>query len=241
MPTTGVSVAFAAFLAAALLGRYFDRRSVAVVLLAAALPDLDLLAAYLDRSLHNALSHNLFVPAVAAAALYYDLRVREASWLRRRWGPRGVRVAWVSLVAFALAGVGMDLLNVEGAAALWPLDPTYYSLVGRVEYNTRSGVVQTFLRVNLSGEGPLVSVRTHPARYAPRLPYRPDEGTFIVAVVESGWQLLFVLAGPVVLAGRAWLVDRWPRPDHTRDRGDAAVRERDRETHERGSEGRPED
>lgn len=205
MPTTGVSVAFAAFLAAALLGRQFDRRSVAVVLLAAALPDLDVLAGYVSPTLHNAVGHSLLWPALAAGVLYYDLRVREASWLRRRWGERGVRVAWVSVAAFAFAGVGLDLLNVEGAAALWPLDDAYYSIVGRAELNNKEGFLQTFVEVDLSGGGPLVDFRTHRPRYTPPLPYDPATGTFVFTIVESGWQLLFLVAGPLVLAARAWL------------------------------------
>lgn len=202
MPTTGVSVAFAGLLAAALLGREFDRWSVSIVLLAAALPDLDVFLGYYRETLHNAVLHNLFLPAALSALLFYDLRVRENSWLRTRWGDRGVRIAWVSLAAFTLAGVGMDLLNIEGAAALWPIDGTYYSVVGKIEVNNKEGFVQTFVELNLSGEGPLVSVGTHPPQYVPRLPYNTAVGRYRVMVVESGWQLLLLLAAPLVLAGR---------------------------------------
>lgn len=203
MPTTVVSVAFAAFLAAALLGREFDRRSVAVVLLAAALPDLDVLAAYAWPGLHNALLHSLLWPALAGALLYYDLRVRRRSWLRARWGRRGVRVAWVGVLAFAVAGVGPDLLNVEGAAALWPLDDTVYKLIGRAEVTNTEGFLQTFLEVSLDGEGPVVSVEYYPPGYEPALPYDPENGSFVLTLVQSGWQLLVVLAAPIVLALRA--------------------------------------
>lgn len=214
MPTTGVSVAFAAFLAAALLGRQFDRRSVAVVLFAAALPDLDVLAGYIHPTLHNAVLHSVFWPALAVGLLYYDLHVRETSWLRARYGARGVRVAWVSLTAFVFAGIGMDLLNIEGAAALWPVDDTFYSLVGRVAVTNKEGFVQTFVHVDFSGSGPLLSVGTHRAAYAPRLPVDAHTGTFIFTVVESGWQLLFLLAAPVVLAARAWLPAGAPTRTH---------------------------
>lgn len=204
MPTTGVSVAFGAFLAAALLGQQFDRRSVAVVLLAAAGPDLDVLLGYYQETLHNAVLHNLLVPAALAALIYYDLRVRETSWLRTRGGDRAVRIAWVSLAAFTLAGVGMDLLNIEGAAAFWPIDGTYYSVVGKIELNNKEGFVQTFVDLNLSGEGPLLSVGTHPPQYIPRLPYDTARNRYRLMVVESGWQLFMLLTAPVVLVARAW-------------------------------------
>ncbi len=213
MPTTGVSVAFAAFLAAGLLGREFDRRSVAVVLLAAALPDLDVLLGYYQETLHNAVLHNLFLPTALGGFLYYDLRLRESSWLRARWGDRGVRLAWVSLVGFTLAGIGMDLLNIEGAAALWPVDETYYSIVGKVEVNNKEGFIQTFVELNVSGEGPLVSVGTQPPAYVPRLPYNAELGQYRVMVVESGWQLLMLLAAPVVLTTRSWISRGRPTAD----------------------------
>lgn len=240
MPTTGVSVAFGAFLAAALLGQQFDRQSVAVVLLAAGAPDLDVLLGYYQETLHNAVLHNLLVPAALIALLYYDLRVRDPSWLRTRGGDRAVRIAWVSLAAFTLAGVGMDLLNIEGAAAFWPIDGTYYSVVGKIELNNKEGFVQTFVDLNLSGDGPSVSVGTHPPRYTPRLPYDAARNRYRVMVIESGWQLLMLLIAPVVLAARAWTERAGMTTEPTDPEGGAAG-ERGGSAERPRLEGRPED
>jgi len=200
VPTTLVAVALGGVLSAALLGPAFDRRSVAVVCGAAAVPDLDALAGLLVPGLANALLHTLLLPALGGALLWYDCRAREASWLRARYGPRGVRVAWVALLSLALAGIGLDLLNVEGTAALFPLSDARYSLAGALAYSTTEGIVQTYVTVNPDG-GPLVSVAT---AAPPRPVYDPATGRVALALVESGWQLVVVLAGAVTLAGRAW-------------------------------------
>jgi len=54
MPPTLVAVAVGALLAVALLGPAFDRRSVAVVVAAAAVPDLDLVFALVGSGGPNA-------------------------------------------------------------------------------------------------------------------------------------------------------------------------------------------
>jgi hypothetical protein len=220
--TTLVSVALGGLLAAALLGPAFDRRSVAVVCAAAALPDLDALAGLLAPGLANALLHTLLLPALAGALLWYDLRGRPSSWLRDRSGARGVRIAWVALLSLALAGIGLDLLNVEGVAPLFPLSNARYGVVGSLAFSTTEGIVQTYLTVNLDG-GPLVAVGM--AR-PPRPVYDPATGRVALPLVEGGWQLVVALAGAATLAGRGWLARRRAgTPGEAPDAGDGPVPE----------------
>jgi membrane-bound metal-dependent hydrolase YbcI (DUF457 family) len=209
MPSTLVGMAIGGLIAAALLDGAFDRRGVAVVVAAAAAPDLDAVADLLVEGLHNALLHNVFVPGIAAALLYYDTRVRERSWLLSRYGTWGIQVAWAALVAYLFAGVFLDLLNVESAAPLWPVHDRFYSVVGKLEFNTVDGFVFTFVEPDL-GAGPLFPGArrgTVAGEYVVPSVFNPapgpDQGLERVLVaVESGWQLLLVIAAPLVLAGR---------------------------------------
>jgi membrane-bound metal-dependent hydrolase YbcI (DUF457 family) len=218
MPSTLVAMALGALIAAALLDDAFDARAVGVVVAAAAFPDLDVFADLLHEGLHNALLHNVFVPGIAAASVYYDTRVREESWLLDRYGPRGVQVAWTALVAYLFAGIVLDLLNVESAAPLWPLHDRFYSVVGRLEFNNHEVVVQTFLEPNLGG-GPLfpgarrgtVAGEYVVASFLNPAP-GPDRGVErVLLAVGAGWQLLLVLAAPVVTAARLRLERADPR------------------------------
>ena len=88
MPSEVVHLALGALLAAALLGEAFDRRSLAVVLAAAAAPDLDTFLGMAVMGTHRAALHTLLVPLALAALIAWDTRFRERSFLRRhgdRW------------------------------------------------------------------------------------------------------------------------------------------------------------
>jgi hypothetical protein len=189
MPPTLVHVALGVLVAAALLPH--DRRALLVVAAAAALPDLDALlaAAVPGGHLHGAALHTLFLPLVVAVVLSWETR-REGSWLRARGA---VRLAWVALLAFVLAGIVPDLFNVDAAAPLWPLHDRFYSFVGRFELSNQRGVFQTFV-----GTGYDLGLRgSNYCQPSVLTPACPADGS---ALVESGWQLLLVLAAVVVVA-----------------------------------------
>jgi len=212
MPPTLVHAALGGLLAAALLDRAFSWRGAAVVVAAAAAPDLDAPLSLLLPGAHGAVLHTLLLPAVGALLLYYDTR-RPGSWLRRRYGLAGVRVAWVALLAYALAGTGLDLLNLDAANPIWPVDTMYYSFVGKVEYTTTQGFVQTYYRYDPEGRwAHYVGQRGRPPNFCRPSFWKPACGadgsgaaTRSSEVVQSGWQLLLVAASPVVLFVRARL------------------------------------
>jgi len=204
MPSTVVNVAVGGLLAAALLGAAFDRRAVLAVLAAAAAPDLDAVAAVVVDGAHNALFHTALIPLAAGALLYYDTRVRGRSWLRGRYGWYGVRVAWVALLTYAVAGIGLDLFNVEAANPLYPLHDQFYSVVGHVDITDKRGFVQTVVEVNRGGDGPLVRIgkaRGATGEFVVPSPFTAG-GDRLFVVVESGWQALLALTGGAVLAAR---------------------------------------
>jgi hypothetical protein len=213
MPSTVVHCALAGLLAAALLGRAFDRRAVAAVLAVVVVPDLDVFAGFVLPGTHRALLHTLLVPLGVGALVAYDTRIRERSLLRSRFGARGVRVAWVAVVAYALAGIGLDLFT-GGANPFYPLHDQFYRFSGSLEYSTRRGWVQTFVEVapaDGGGDGSTVDagqlgstgeVHVSSGVDPTRGPESADVDR-VFPIVRTGWQLLLVVCSLVALAGRA--------------------------------------
>ncbi|AZH26484.1 metal-dependent hydrolase [Haloplanus aerogenes] len=202
MPSTVVHLAVGAVVAAALLGDEFDRRSVAVVLAATAIPDIDTFAGLYLQGAHRALLHTLVLPAVAGAVLTYDTRVRTASRLHARWGPRGVRVAWVALAALLLGGILPDLMT-NGVNAFYPLYDRFLTVDGELLLSNQRGVVQTF--VDLSADPERTTQNTHYwTGVDPSPGAEPENVERIFPVVRSGFQLLVVVLGAFTLGARFW-------------------------------------
>ena len=210
MAPTLVSAAVGALLAAALLGRAFDRRAVAVVVAAALLPGLDAAASLVVPGATNALLHAVWVPLLAGGLLYWDTALRPTSVLRGRFGHRGARIAWVALASYAVAGIGAALFAGEGASLLYPLEDARYVVRGRLVFSTREGVVQTFLVSGAEGGGalPLRSVGgavADPVASWVNPDGRPGldaSGAREFRFVEAGWQLVVVAAAAATLAVR---------------------------------------
>ncbi|MUW14411.1 hypothetical protein GJ633_06830 [Halorubrum sp. CBA1125] len=210
MAPTLVDAALGALVAAALLGPAFDRRSVAVVVAAAVVPDLDAVASLAVPGATNALGHTLLIPLAAGVVLYWDTAVRASSRLRARAGWRGVRVAWVALASFVVAGIGSDLFAGAGANLLYPLQDAYYVVDGRFVFSTQEGVVQTF--VAAGGEGPGILPFESPgttATYPIETWVNPDGRPGIsievdreAHLVRSGWQLVVVAVAAATLGVR---------------------------------------
>jgi len=208
MPPTLVSVAVGVLLGVALLGTAFDRRSLAVVAVAAALPDVDVFVSLLLPGSTNAVFHTAFVPAVAAALVYYDTTHREGSWLRSRYGWRGVRIAWVAVAAYAVAGIGVDLFSTESVALFYPVADRYYAVAGKFVLSTQEGIVQTYLTVGdgwLGLASPGTTETHHVASWVD-----PGDTERRLRLVESGWQAVVVLTAAAAVPAKA-LVDRGDR------------------------------
>lgn len=207
MPPTLVTVAVGVLIGVALLGPAFDHRSLAAVALAAALPDLDAAVGLLVSGTTNALLHSAFVPAAAAAVLYYDTERRESSWLRTRYGWYGVRIAWVVVAAYAVAGIGLDLFNVDSAAVLYPLSDRYYSVTGKLVLSTQEGVVQTYVQFGdgwLSVASPGTTGTHHVETWLD-----PAGAERRLRVVDSGWQLVVVATAAAAPPAKRLLERGW--------------------------------
>lgn len=220
MPSTLVHVAFGGLIAAALLGSVFDRRSLLVVLAVTAAPDLDSFIALFFVAGHRTVLHTYVIPMVASALLYVDTRVRARSLARERWGPRGVRVAWVSIVALVFAGIGLDFVD-HGVNPLWPLHDQFYVLDGRFELSDQRGIVQSYvdLRPDTEQTGPTSRGSSQEVNISTGVDPNPggegggpdpdtvEDPERMFPIVRHGWQLAILVSGTVVTAGRLWMDD----------------------------------
>jgi hypothetical protein len=203
VPSTVVHLGVGAVLAAALLADDLTPRRAGVVLAAAAVPDLDTFAGLAVTGAHRALLHTLLLPAALAALLALD--ARRTGYVRARFGPAGVRTAWVAAASVLVAGVAPDLLT-NGVNVLYPLHDRFVALDGRLALSNRRGVVQTF--VDLSPDRPARTTE-NTAYYtgvdpAPREPGAETDRAVerVFPVVGSGLQLLLVALGFGTLAAR---------------------------------------
>jgi len=190
-----VNAALGGLLAAALLGRAFDRQAVALVVGAAVVPGLGSAAGVALGWTAAAAVQAVWLPLLAALVLLVDTRWRERSVLRTRHGWRGVRVAWVALASASVAGVAPDLFGTPGVPLLYPLESVRYTVDGLLLYSTQEGVVQTLLT---GGDTPGI------------LPLAGTEGVSgmtdgppeTIAIVETGWQAVVVATGALTLSLR---------------------------------------
>jgi len=214
MPSLLVHLAVGGIVAATLLGPRFDGRSLAVVLGAAALPDLDTVLGLWVQGGHRALLHTALVPLAVGVVLAWDLRLRERSALRARWGDRGARTAGAAFAALVVAGVAPDLFT-NGVNVLYPLHDQFYVLDGEALLSTNDGFVQTFVELRpptTSDGGETTSVvgeavgSTNDTHY--RTGVDPQAGAESAGVertftlVNSGRDLFLVLTGAFLTAAR---------------------------------------
>ncbi|WP_396611876.1 metal-dependent hydrolase [Haloferax sp. S1W] len=201
MPSTLVHVAVGGLVGAALLGRWFDTRSIAVVLVAAAVPDLDSFTSTLLPGSHRALLHTLFFPLLLGALLLYDTRIRRDSLVRTRWGSRGVVVAWVALAALLGGGIFPDLFT-NGVNAFYPLHDAFYAVNGKAELSSTRGFVQTFVEFN-SDVSPATTENFHYSTAVDPSPgTEPENVERIAPLASSGLELMLVILGGGVVGGR---------------------------------------
>jgi len=148
VPSTLVHVAVGGLVGAALLGDRFTPRAIAVVLVAAAVPDVDSFLTFVGGA-HRSALHTFLLPAVLAVGLYWDCYVAERSRLAARFGPDAGYVAAVALASLVAGGILPDLFT-NGVNALWPLHDQFYTVGGELLLSDQRGLVQTF--VDLSPE-----------------------------------------------------------------------------------------
>lgn len=204
MTPTLVNVAFGVLIGAALLGAAFDRRSLAIVAVAAALPDLDSLAGLVIEGGANSVLHAVWLPAIAFGGLYYDTQVRESSWLRETYGWWTVRVSWVALTVYVVAGIGADLFGSGGVNLFFPVYDQFMSVDGRftVTLLQEEGVPHSV--AGLSSALPGIETHGSTGEYAVDTWLAPTGEKRRLRIVDEGWQVVVVMTATVVGAIRLW-------------------------------------
>lgn len=206
MPGLHVHLAIGALVGAALLPR-FDRRALAVVLAAAALPDLDTLLGFWIVGGHRTILHTLVVPAVLTVGLVVDDRLAGSARLRRRAGARGVGLAWAGVAAMTVGGIAPDLVT-NGVNALWPFVDTFYTVDGRLLVTDQRGIVQSFVEfpAETGGGEPRTTENTQFQTGVDPSPEPEEEADpdpeRIFWLFTAGWQVAFTAAAAVVVPAR---------------------------------------
>ena len=214
MPSTVVHAGFALLLAAGLLGNYYDRRALAVVLAIVILPEIDSFLGPVMPGAHRTVGHNFVFPAAAAVLLYYDTRIRRDSLLRDRLSERWIAVAWVGLFVHVFAHVALDWAHLDGVNVLWPLRDRFYRLEGEILLSTADGFVQTIVDVRIDpdtgsrrvdpGEGGTTETVHVNNPVEPRDPTEetdePIDRRFPIA--NRGWRLYLIGLGLFALVAR---------------------------------------
>lgn len=204
MPSTVVHVALAGLIGAALLGDEFDARSIALVMAVVVVPDLDTFIGVVLVGTHRAALHTLLIPLVAGALLVYDSR-RQRSVIGR-YGPRGVRLAWVCVAAYALAGIGPDLF-FNGANLFYPLYDQFVRISGNVLISNQRGFVQTIWETKEAAGGASIGT-TKTVHYStgvdPNPGKEPKNVERVFPIARGGLQLLLIVTSIVVVSARLW-------------------------------------
>lgn len=201
MPSTVVHLAIGALVATALLDDAFAPKAFAAVLVVVAIPDVDTFIGIVFEGTHRAALHTLVVPFIATAAVYYDTVVREASWLRTR-GAHAVRVAWVGIVAYLIAGIGPDLF-FNGVNLFYPIHDRFYAVSGRLFLSDQRGIVQTLWQPAQSIQGTTATTHYYTGVDTAR-GTDPADVERIFPIARGGLQVLLILAASVVSGIRLW-------------------------------------
>ena len=212
MPSTVVHVGLAGLMGAALLGEKFDTRAILVVMAASAVIDLDTLIGIYWEGTHRAALHNVFVVLIPAVLLYWDVRLREESYVLDRWGDYGYRVAWVGLLTVLVAHILLDAFY-NGVNLFWPLHDQFYDLSGRLYISNQEGLVQTFVEFTTADDGTRslaestdrgTTADTHYETGFDPGPDADEDTERIFPIAYSGELFVVALAGYLTVGIRIW-------------------------------------
>ncbi len=211
MPSTVVHVGLAGLLGIALLGDRFDTRAILVVMAATAVIDLDTLVGIYWEGTHRAAFHNVFVVVIPAVLLYWNVSLREESFVLERWGAYGYRVAWVSLVCVFVAHIMLDAFY-NGVNLFWPVHDRFYDLSGEFYLSDQEGIVQTFVELSTDDGSPSVGDSTaagttddthYYTGFDPGPDAEPDTER-IFPIASSGELFVTAVAGYLAVGYRIW-------------------------------------
>lgn len=204
MAPTLVNIAFGVLIGAALLGAAFDRRSLAIVVGAAALPDLDSVFGLLLEGGANSVLHAIWIPILLGGALYYDTEIRSTSRLRTAYGWWGVRVGWVALTVYVVAGIGADFFGSGGVNLFYPVYDQFMTVEGRFIVRFLHEPGAPYSLTGMSQALPGIETHGSTGEYAVDTWIAPTGDERRLRIVDAGWQVIVIGAAVAVTAFRFW-------------------------------------
>jgi membrane-bound metal-dependent hydrolase YbcI (DUF457 family) len=205
MPSTLVHMALGGLVGAALLTSEFDARAVACVVAVTAFPDIDAFAGLVLPGAHRSLFHSFLFPTFVGGLVLVDT-LRADSLLRTRYGARGVRLAWVSVVAMVFGGILPDLFT-NGVNAFYPVLDAFYTVDGKLLLSDQRGIVQTFVEVQPPEQAksrPSTRTLHYSTPVDPQPGAEPENVERVAPVFQAGWELMVFIIGSAVVAFRLW-------------------------------------
>ncbi|MFP8891674.1 metal-dependent hydrolase [Natrialbaceae archaeon A-CW2] len=215
MPSTVVHVAVAGLIGVALLGDRFDAKAILVVMVAAAVIDLDTLIGIYFPGTHRAAFHNIWIVLVPAVLLVWDVKLRERSTVLERWGEYGYRVGWVTLVAVLFGHILLDAFY-NGVNLFWPVYDRFFDLSGKMIITDQRGFVQTFIEFESGDDGTRVAESTargttedthYSTGFDPSRDDPPEDVERIFPIASSGELFIITVAGYLSVGYR--LLEQW--------------------------------
>lgn len=204
MPSTLVHVAIGGIVAVALLRDEFGWWSLGVVLVFAAVPDLDAFVGLILPGAHRSLFHSVLFPLVLGGMLIVDAR-RQPSILRERFGAHSPHVAGVGIVALVLGGIGPDLVT-NGVNIFYPIHDNFFKVSGELLISDQRGLVQTFVDFSQRDGGGAVVGSTETVHYStgvdPSPGAEPETVERMFPLLSSGLELLIVGLSVTLIGGR---------------------------------------
>lgn len=204
MPSTVVHVAIGGIVAVALLREEFGWWSLGVVLVFAAVPDLDAFVGLIVPGAHRSLFHSVLFPLVLGGLLMVDAR-RQPSILRERFGSHAQHIAGVGIVALVLGGIGPDLVT-NGVNIFYPIHDNFFKVSGEVLLSDQRGLVQTFVDFSQPDGGGAVVGSTETVHYStgvdPSPGAEPETVERMFPLLSSGLELLIVGLSATLIGGR---------------------------------------
>jgi hypothetical protein len=204
MPSTLVHLAIGGLIAVSLLREEFGWRTVVVVLIFSALPDLDAFIGLIVPGAHRSLLHSLFFPLGLHGIVLLEER-HDVLRIDSAFDGNGIRVMSIAILAVTIGGIAPDLVT-NGVNLLYPVQDTFVRVTGEMFVSSTRGFVQTFVEFGAPDAGGAVVGSTQTIHYAtgvdPTPGQTPDQVERLFPIIDSGMQLLLVALSATLLTIR---------------------------------------
>lgn len=200
MASTVVHISFAIIIACALIPiDKFSYKSLLLVILPVAFLDIDAMAFIIKEGMHRTLLHNIIIPSIFIIGIYYDIFIREKSFIEKYYAKKYVLIiSTTSYIAVIFSGIGLDFAS-NGVNLFWPIYDRFYTLDGQFVLSSKDGLIQTFTDTFFENknikttENHIYSTPVNPN------PESNDKSPLILHIAYTGWQIIIILTS-IVLA-----------------------------------------